>query len=297
MFLTSSQVSEVFPLGSSEQGCEQSRSVRSSHLPEEFSQSTGQMFPVTEISENSPPKDLPVTESPLTSSAVDSHARTLALLAPELGWQASAADYGLNSPDSFARYDRDSSSWRTHQACLVSGWEQFSETWPRSGMTRNGTAYRLPALTRITREIASGLLPTPTAQGFHSMGSAGGSNARKKWVRMLPTLTVNGSYNRKGASKTSGDGLATVLSRMLPTITAHDVRGGAKPERTEMMLESSARGFDLASTLRTVFPESTGIINPSWGEGFMGFPIGWTELTDSETPSSRRSRKSSAGQS
>ena len=66
--------------------------------------------------------------------------------------------------------------------------------------------------------------------------------------------------------------------KMLPTLTAHDVRGGAKPERTALMWESSARGCDLPSMLRLVHPESTGIINPSWAEGFMGYAIGWTEL-------------------
>jgi DNA (cytosine-5)-methyltransferase 1 len=29
--------------------------------------------------------------------------------------------------------------------------------------------------------------------------------------RLWPTITINGNYNRKGLSKTSGDGLATVV--------------------------------------------------------------------------------------
>jgi hypothetical protein len=86
-------------------------------------------------------------------------------------------------------------------------------------MTRNGIAYRLPPLVQSTKGIGSGSL--------------------------LPTLTVTGNYNRKGASRTSGDGLATVLKRMLPTLTAQDVRGGCKPERTIAMWKNSARGCDL----------------------------------------------------
>jgi hypothetical protein len=297
MSSTYSPVLADSPSDSSAPVCAPSHSARSSHSQEPSLQSNGQMSLAMTTCEPSPPNESPQTASRSMSYAEGSPVKTLASLAGELGWTASAADYGLSYPDSFANYDPDSSSWKTRQACLVSGWEEFSETWPRSGMTRNGTAYQLPALTRITREIASGLLPTPTAQGFSRMSSAGGSNARKKWARMLPTLTVRGNYNRKGLSAKSGDGLATVLRRMMPTLTAHDVRGGAKPERSEKMLESSARGLDLASTLRAVFPESTGIINPSWGEGYMGFPTGWTELTASATPSSRKSRKSSDGQS
>jgi len=149
-------------------------------------------------------------------------------------------------------------------------------------------------LVQITSEIASGSLPTPTSQGFKSMTSAGGSHARQKWARLLPTLTVKGNYNVKGMSKSSGDGLATVLRRMLPTLTAHDRRGGCKPDRSTANLDDTARGLDLPSSLRMIFPESTGIINPSWGDGYMGFPIDWTALNPSGTPSSRKSRKSSA---
>lgn len=171
----------------------------------------------------------------------------------------------------FAWYDHGSRCWRTWQRCLVEGWELYSGAWPRSGMTRNGIAYRLPPLVPSTKEIEPGSL--------------------------LPTLTVHGNYNRKGLSKTSGDGLATVLRRMMPTLTAHVVRGGCKPERTLRMWENSARGCDLPSTLRILHPESTGIINPSWAEGFMGYPIGWTELAPSETPSIRHSSNATVEQS
>ena len=40
----------------------------------------------------------------------------------------------------------------------------FSETFPRSGMTRSGTAYRLQPLVPLTRGTASGLWPTPVAK-------------------------------------------------------------------------------------------------------------------------------------
>ena len=38
-----------------------------------------------------------------------------------------------------------------------------------------------------------------------------------------------------------------------------------------------------------------GRLNPTWVEWLMGYPTGWTALDASETPSSRRSRKSSSG--
>jgi hypothetical protein len=39
----------------------------------------------------------------------------------------------------------------------------YSETWPRSGTMRNGTAYQLATLAPVTDGIGSGLWPTPTA--------------------------------------------------------------------------------------------------------------------------------------
>jgi len=44
-------------------------------------------------------------------------------------------------------------------------------------------------------------------------------------------------------------------------------------------------------------PEAIGgQLNPMWVEWFMGFPLGWTDLEDSETPSSRRSLSGSDGE-
>src|SRR5688572_18346680 len=94
--------------------------------------------------------------------------------APDL--PESVQDYTGNWCEPFAWYDRSSRSWRTWQRCLVAGWELFSGTWPRAGLTLNGIAYRRSPSAPLTSEIASSLLPTPT---------------------------VCGDYNRKGASKNS----------------------------------------------------------------------------------------------
>src|SRR5690606_7332580 len=48
-----------------------------------------------------------------------------------------------------------------------------------------------------------------------------------QWVvnQMLPTPTVNGNHNKKGLSKTSGNGLATVVA-LLPSPQSRDYRSG-----------------------------------------------------------------------
>ena len=84
---------------------------------------------------------------------------------------------------------------------------------------------------------------------------------------LLPTLTVCGNYNRKGASATSGDGLATALKKM-PTLVAMDYRS---PGRSRMERTGGKQG--------EVLPQVVGgPLNPMWCEWFMGFPPGWTEL-------------------
>ncbi len=77
---------------------------------------------------------------------------------------------------------------------------------------------------------------------------------------------------------------------LLPTLTAHDYRGGAKPERTAKMRETSKRGTDLVTTLREHYG-GTGRINPSWAAAFMGYPIEWAQCAASAMPSSRKSRR------
>src|SRR6186713_1934435 len=81
--------------------------------------------------------------------------------------RATSATCGPTSPDSFASVTPDG-SWRKtcqgySQVTLDGSLEQFSETWPRAGMTRNGIAYRLPPSAPLIGEIASGLWPTPRA--------------------------------------------------------------------------------------------------------------------------------------
>jgi len=67
--------------------------------------------------------------------------------------------------ESLGRWDQDSSSWRTSQASL---WEvmdghhmgaPWSESWPRSGMTRSGELYPLPTQAHHTSETGGGSLP------------------------------------------------------------------------------------------------------------------------------------------
>ena len=71
------------------------------------------------------------------------------------------ADYGWKWQESFARYNRDSYSWKTRQCSLIEGLDEFSETWPRWGLMHDGECFHLPTLALTTRGRAAGSWPTP----------------------------------------------------------------------------------------------------------------------------------------
>ena len=56
----------------------------------------------------------------------------------------------------------------------------YSETWPRSGMTRNGSAFELPTWEPATGAGGSSLLPTPRVSDANGPGlhGTGGQDLR-----------------------------------------------------------------------------------------------------------------------
>ena len=127
----------------------------------------------------------------LTWFLAGSPARTSALQEKAQASKASVPACGSTWRASLARFDPATSSWKTAQHSLLVDSEECSVTWPRSGMTAGGECWELPMLEPLTSATASGLWPTPT---------------------------VCGNHNRKGASPTSGDGLATAVKKW-PTPT------------------------------------------------------------------------------
>lgn len=92
-------------------------------------------------------------------------------------------DYGSNMPEPFAIYDRDTCWWRTSQTCLLTGWESYSESFPRSGMMHSGACFRLVSLERPISEIGCSLLPTPTASDFKGGSENGRDSELKHYLR------------------------------------------------------------------------------------------------------------------
>ena len=140
-----------------------------------------------------PAQDSLPMELPSMSSPGVSRAKTYPSPESSAAWaKAPVLASGPRLSDSLATYDRATSSWRTSQHCLLAqangeadGLAEFSETWPRSGMMRNGTAYQLPTLVADSFGTEFGLWPTPNATAFkggRQSGRVGKANPeRNNW--------------------------------------------------------------------------------------------------------------------
>lgn len=237
------------------------------------SPSTGRTSLATTTCEPSQQTGLLPMELPLMSSAAGSRARTLASLENGLALKVRALVSGESMPVSLASYDHASSSWRTCQACLISGWEPFSETFPRSGMTRRGTAYQLPPLAPLTGEIAFGSWPTPRATDPEKRGNFNPYDPRTGLagaVKIWPTPRANNGTGPSFGAR-GGQSLQTEVL-FWPTPTAVTDTGGAA-------LCKWGRSGARAKLRKMVTPqELNGSLNPTWVEWLQGFPLGWTEV-------------------
>lgn len=107
-------------------------------------------------------------QNTLTSSALDSLAKTSQSLAKEKEYKVNDLDYGVKPGELLAKLDPASSSWKTPQCSLFEDSEQSLQIWPKSGMTRNGNAYTQKHLdcNMVGKEFI--LLPTPVKSSYGS---------------------------------------------------------------------------------------------------------------------------------
>lgn len=203
-------------------------------------------------------------------SAVGSPAKTSALRGKaQASKKEPEVDYGKSTTKPYAFYDQGSSLWKTYQRSLSGDFLKSSATLPKSGMMRNGSLYAQVTSVRPTRERGSlFLLPTPKASDSLISSSA--------WTT--------------GRTKEKSTHIATRIRFNLPTITANEGKGSGKDR---FIGSPNFRASKMSEGLRTSKTDPI-YLNPSFAEVVMGFPIGWTALNASETPSSPKSRKSSA---
>jgi len=184
-------------------------------------------------------------------------------------------------------------------------------TWKRKVTKFRRSLFQLAASTPRTDANASQLWPTPQLNGL--------ACGRKTLNRMVKRGLITEEFYRQVTAGNGGKinpeflewlmGYEQQFTKLIPTPTQTDYRGGilgrywtnshsVQVER-ERERESRKRGYDgLLRTLAEVTPLGRiGYLNPNWIEWLMGYPIGWTELNVSETPSYRSSSTPSSQQS
>ena len=160
--------------------------------------------------------------------------------------QAAEADCGPSLPESLARYNPATYSWRTRQYSLLGGLELFSETWPRWATMRGGELFPRSTLGLRTCGSGSGLWQTPVADDA--------------------VERVNGKINSRGEPKLSAQ------VKMFRTPNATDADKWSNQSQAERM--EKGQQVRLGHQL-----EVGGSLNPTWVEWLMGWPLGWTDLS------------------
>ena len=161
-----------------------------------------------------------------------------------------------------AKYDPNSSLWRTAQCSLLEDLNESLETLPKWGMTANGLLWELPMLARHTKGTESGLWRTPD--------TGGGGNQKQ--------LSEGKTHRASGSAIQIRLADQVINPHLWPTPKARDWKDGTS--QGTMNRQSPDLGKVVGQS------KETGSLNPMWVEWLMGWPIGWTELKPSETDKS-----------
>ncbi len=182
---------------------------------------------------------------------------------------------GLSSGESFASLNPDG-SWRKtsqgfSQMTLDGSLDEFSGTWPRAGMTRNGTAYLRVPLAPLTAATESGSWPTPCTTDAKNVPYQKGQNG-KRYPMLLGAVRPE---------------------KMWPTPTSRDHKDGTAQSCVNVPPNGLlGRVIHEPSRQQSDLPES-GSLNPVFVEWLMGYPLEWTVCAVLATRSSRKSRRGS----
>jgi len=193
----------------------------------------------------------PTNQNPIqqTLFAVDSLAKTSqSQVEAKASRRKQGLVYSMNSSESYAWYDQDSSSWKTSQRSLLTGWTPFSESFTRQGTMQNGHVFQRQWLEPVTSETGGGLLPTPLAS----------------------------DPERKAKFKQGGTPL---MGALLPTPRASEWKGCGQVG-SKSSLDWAEKGYLSGVLNETCSPQigEATHLNPSFVEEMMGYPIGWTDL-------------------
>ena len=181
---------------------------------------------------------------------------------PEL--PESVLAYGKSMPELLKKYGLVMSSRKTPRYCGDAGSTLSLETCPNWGMMQSGACWELGTSAHPTGGIGCGY-----------------SQATYQYMQLwigTPTATMSCRSEKfaKGRIPTPAE-----FVKMWPTPTRSDYRSpNLNPSKSGQKIEP-ASGHALPAKVG-------GLLNPTWVEWLMGWPIGWTELKPLETDKYRQ---------
>ena len=172
-----------------------------------------------------------------------------------------------------AKYDPNTSLWKTPQCSLLEEEQESLEILPKWGMTVNGLLWEQPTLEPITRGTESGSkqrhsLPTPTCNPH------------------LPNLKSNTTGPKNLMQVANGEWEHLMPPKQWPTPCSTDYKGSGKTGDLRDRLDYAAERGATKSKQYADPPKAGGKLNPMWVEWLMGWPLGWTDLKPLETDKS-----------
>lgn len=217
-------------------------------------------------------------EALLTSFLAAFRARTSP--SPAVGWAspANAQGSGRRWHESSVKYDRHSSSWKTHRCLFDEDLPWSSVTLPSWGMTLDGVLWEPPISGRPIAETGSGFWGTPGAVNTRpgatpmKLASVSGTHAATRFPTPLASDWKRNGSPQDRRRNTPSLGAAV---KMWPTPNASD----ADKWNNKSLEERQTRGQQVRLNT-AVSPQggSGGRLNPTWVEWLMGWPLGWTDL-------------------
>ena len=174
------------------------------------------------------------------TSALQDEAQDLTEKAPQCGitWQGW-----------LAKFDHDSYLWKTAQCSFIEESGECLETFPVSGMTRDGLLWERMTLERRTKGIERGLWRTPDTGGGGTSG-----------------LLKQGQNHRKNGQP--------IQIRLVDQVNNPRLW----PTPVQRMYKDSGSPSEYARNEIPLAAQVGGPLNPDWVEWLMGWPLEWTDL-------------------